>query len=48
MLPLKGKGLKGSCCLGKVLSATSSFAVCEMYLDKQAEAMLIHASFEIR
>jgi hypothetical protein len=43
------KGFKGSCCLRKVLSAsdTRTFAVSERYLDKQADAMLIHASFEI-
>ena len=43
------EGFKGSCCLRKVLSAsdTRTFAVCERYLDKQPDAMLIHASFEI-
>jgi hypothetical protein len=44
------EGFKGSCCLRKVLSAsnTRTFAVCERYLDKQADAMLKQASFEMR
>jgi len=42
------EGFKGSCCLRKVPSAFNTFTVCERYLDKQADAMLNHASFDIR
>jgi hypothetical protein len=48
MLPLKGSRGRVVCVGSLSVSDTRTFAVCERYLDKQPDAMLIRASFGMR